>query len=174
MSTNVCLHCGKITTNPKYCSKSCSAKETNKIPKRVLKRKCAHCDNIVRNYRSQLCEQHHQLSLKNKKEHIQNLTLADYYERESIKRLHQSSKYAHVRGLARSWNKDLLSKCCNNCGYCKHVELCHIKALSKFPPTAKLSEVNAQSNLIQLCPNCHWEFDNGFIDLAFPEQVKFT
>ena len=174
MSTNICQHCGKMTANPKYCSKSCSAKETNRIPKRTIKRKCTHCGSTVRNYRSQLCETHYQIHLLSKREHIQNLTLADYFERESIKRLPQSSKYAHIRSLARSWNKDLTSKCCNNCGYCKHVELCHIQAISKFPSTAKISEVNSSSNLIQLCPNCHWEFDNGLVGLAFPDQTKFT
>ena len=25
----------------------------------------------------------------------------------------------------------------------------------------KIGEVNCEENLIQLCPNCHWEFDNG-------------
>ena len=174
MNTNKCLHCGNITTNPKFCSKSCSAKETNKIPKRKLIRKCSQCDTIVRNYRSSLCEHHYQEYLKSQKEHLLSLTLADYTERECIKRLHISSKFAHIRGLNRSWNKDKLQMPCYHCGYTKHVELAHIKSLSSFDSNTTLAEVNSSTNVVQLCPNCHWEFDNGLISLVFPEQAKFT
>lgn len=54
---------------------------------------------------------------------------------------------------------------CNNCGYNKHVELCHIKPITSFDPSATIREVNALSNVVQLCPNCHWEFDNGLLNL---------
>lgn len=174
MTINKCFHCGKETTNPKFCSKSCSAKTTNKIPKRKLKKKCSRCDSLVRNYRSNLCEHHHQERLMSHKDYILNLTLQDYVERECIKRLHPSSKFAHIRGLARSWYKDRLKLPCHICGYSKHVELAHIKSLSSFPLTATIKEVNSSSNVLQLCPNCHWEFDHGLITLAFPEQSEFT
>lgn len=169
-----CFHCGKQTTNPKYCSKSCSSKETNKIPKRKITKKCSHCESLVRNYRSTLCQFHFEENLKNKKDYLLNLTLEDYTNRECIKKLHPSSKFAHIRGLNRNWNKDKLKLPCYNCGYSKHVELAHIKALSDFLPTSKLKEVNHPNNVIQLCPNCHWEFDNNLITLVFPEQPEFT
>jgi len=172
MSINKCNHCGKETTNPKFCSKSCAAKETNKIPKRKLKRKCSRCNLIIRNYKSTLCEQHYQEYLKNQKDYISNLTLDDYTQRDCIKRLHHSSKFAHIRGLCRTRNKDKLKLPCYVCGYSKHVELAHIKPLSSFDPTAKIGEVNHPNNIIQLCPNCHWEFDNGLIKLVFPEQPE--
>lgn len=172
MVTNKCKFCSKETTNPKFCSKSCAAKENNKIPKRVLKKKCSHCDSLVRNYRSTLCENHYQMELKNKKDYLQNLTLQDYTNRECLKNLHSSSKFAHIRGLCRSWNKDKIKLPCHVCGYSKHVELAHIKPLSLFPITATLREVNSPNNVIQLCPNCHWEFDNGLITLVFPDQLK--
>lgn len=54
---------------------------------------------------------------------------------------------------------------CAVCGYTKHVELAHKRALQDFPDDALLSEVNARGNVIQLCPNCHWELDHGFLDL---------
>ena len=93
-------------------------------------------------------------------DYIQELTLADYWNRDSVKHLHISSKNVHIRMLARSHFKDLLSKPCAKCGYDKHVELCHIKAISSFTPDAKVKDVNSYENLIQLCPNCHWEFDH--------------
>lgn len=172
MAINKCKFCSKKTTNPKFCSKSCAAKENNKIPKRKLSKKCSRCSNIVRNYRSTLCEHHYQMGLKNKKEYLLNLTLQDYTDRNCIKNLHHSSKFAHIRGLCRSWNKDKIKLPCHICGYSKHVELAHIKSLSSFPPTATLKEVNSSNNVVQLCPNCHWEFDNKLITLAFPDQLK--
>lgn len=174
MAIRFCYHCGAETTNPKYCSKSCAAKQNNKTPKRKITKKCSKCDSIVRNYRSLLCEHHYQDYLNNKKENMLNLTIEDYTSRECIKKLHPSSKFAHIRGLCRSWNKDKLLLPCHVCGYSKHVELAHIKPLSSFEPTATLREVNDSHNIVQLCPNCHWEFDNGLITLVFPEQPKFT
>ena len=162
---NQCTHCNKPTNNAKFCSRSCSAKETNKTPKRKLIRKCTSCNSIVRNYRSTLCEHHFNLKSAAYKQQLQDLTIADYFNRECIKKLHPSSKFAHIRGLCRVAHKHLLLKPCHKCGYNKHVELCHIKSLSSFPPTAKISEVNASNNIIQLCPNCHWEFDKGLITL---------
>lgn len=172
MIIKTCLFCNKETTNPKFCSRSCSAKETNKIPKRTIKRKCSKCENLIRNTKSSLCEKHFKEDLENRKEHILNLSLKDYTERECIKKLHKSSKHSHIRGLCRSWNKSKTKLPCHVCGYTKHVELAHIKSISSFSEDAKLSEVNSSDNIIQLCPNCHWEFDNGLIILDFPEQSE--
>lgn len=172
METRKCFFCNKITKNKKFCSKSCSAKVSNKKPKRKkVKKLCSKCDNFVRNNRSLLCEHHHQERMKYGKDYLMNLTLADYTERDSIKKLHQSSKFAHIRGLNRSWNKDLVLMPCKICGYTKHVELAHIIPISKFPGTAKLKDINSKSNVVPLCPNCHWEFDNGLVSLVFPEQL---
>lgn len=49
-----------------------------------------------------------------------------------------------------------------SCGYDKHVEVCHIKPISEYDLDIKVSEINHKSNIHILCPNCHWEFDNGF------------
>jgi 5-methylcytosine-specific restriction endonuclease McrA len=49
---------------------------------------------------------------------------------------------------------------CTFCGYDKYVEICHIKPVSSFPDSATLDEINSPDNLLGLCPNCHWEFDN--------------
>jgi 5-methylcytosine-specific restriction endonuclease McrA len=83
-----------------------------------------------------------------------------YMNMSSTKNLHRSSAYVHIRALARYHNKELVAKPCNNCGYDKHVEICHIKPISEFDVNTKIKEVNSPDNLVQLCPNCHWEFDN--------------
>lgn len=52
---------------------------------------------------------------------------------------------------------------CAICGYDKHIEIAHIKAVSDFNDEATIMEINAPKNLIGLCPNHHWEFDNGML-----------
>lgn len=52
------------------------------------------------------------------------------------------------------------TKKCSKCGYDKHFQICHIKSISSFPDDTMLSEINNISNVVALCPNCHWEFDN--------------
>ena len=54
---------------------------------------------------------------------------------------------------------------CAICGYDKHIEIAHIKAVSDFPDETKIREINSITNLIGLCPNHHWEYDNGIIKL---------
>lgn len=73
-------------------------------------------------------------------------------------------KYAGIRCHARSKTKKREQKC-TICNYSKHVECCHIRDITDFPETSLLSEVNADSNLILLCPNCHWEFDHDLLAL---------
>jgi hypothetical protein len=54
---------------------------------------------------------------------------------------------------------------CLVCGYDKHVEVCHIISVADFPGDATISEINALENLVGLCPNHHWEFDNNLVEL---------
>jgi hypothetical protein len=50
---------------------------------------------------------------------------------------------------------------CSRCNYQHHAEVCHLRAVSDFPGTSTLNEINAPENLVALCPNCHWEYDQG-------------
>ena len=54
---------------------------------------------------------------------------------------------------------------CAICGYNKHVEVAHIKAVSDFDDNATIDEINSLDNMIGLCPNHHWEYDNGLLKL---------
>lgn len=54
---------------------------------------------------------------------------------------------------------------CFICGYDKHVEVAHVKAVSDFSGDATVNEINNINNLVGLCPNHHWEFDNGLIKI---------
>lgn len=167
-----CVQCNQETTNPKFCCKSCSAMWTNKnYPKKKTKRKCIQCSGQVATYRDSRCPEC-------KKKHIEetenrkHMTIKEYINKDSVKGKHPSWKHAHIRGIARVQHKDILKLPCINCGYHKHVELCHIIPISAFDENTTLEIVNHKHNVIQLCPNCHWEFDNRLLILQFSLEVK--
>lgn len=58
-----------------------------------------------------------------------------------------------------------IEKKCKICDYSNHVEICHIKSVSSFSDSTLISEINSVDNLLILCPNHHWEFDNGLITI---------
>lgn len=164
---NTCITCNNATSNPRFCSRSCAAKYNNKIhPKRKTKRVCFICGKPVKSYRNSRCFEHQEEYLSTRFDYIKELPLSHYWSKKSLQNLHQSSKNAHIRILARNHFKDLLLKPCAKCGYNKHVELCHIKPIREFQETSLIREVNSYENLIQLCPNCHWEFDQGLFKLS--------
>ena len=72
-----------------------------------------------------------------------------------------------VRRLAEQIYKNSIDDCkCVVCGYNKHIEVAHIKAVADFDDSATIAEINDINNLIGLCPNHHWEFDNGLLDIT--------
>ena len=54
---------------------------------------------------------------------------------------------------------------CVICGYNKHVEVAHKKPVSEFDDNTLVKDINSINNLVGLCPNHHWEFDNGLLTL---------
>lgn len=148
-----------------FCSKTCSTIYNNRItPKRIKKQRfCKHCNVEIthyRNYKKTLCN----MCYENKK--VINKELK-YYQNKPY---HTSSKYAYIREHARNKikNQEYSKKCCN-CEYDIHVDICHIKPISSFDELVKIDEINDFSNLLTLCKNCHWEFDNKYLKL---EDIK--
>jgi hypothetical protein len=150
--------CNNITENPRFCSSSCAAKLTNK---EVIKRKKT----------SKLCIECGTYHYRRSKYCSEKCNTFDYidWETKSISDLHNLRSYqisSRIRELARQvYRNSSNPKYCINCGYNKHYEVCHIKAIKDFDKSAKISEVNNLSNLVSLCRNCHWEFDAGFLKL---------
>jgi hypothetical protein len=93
-------------------------------------------------------------------------TLHEVYETLSVKGRHPSWKASVVRLANKSWNKSLLKEPCSVCGYSLHVNLCHVKDIHTYSHDATLGEVNDPDNIVVLCPNHHWEFDNGHIAIG--------
>ena len=105
------------------------------------------------------------------KEHIptNSLTLETIKITKSFSCNHFSRVRYHARKIAQKHN--LLLKCAL-CDYTLHIDACHIKSISSFPPKTLISEINDISNLIGLCKNHHWEFDHGHISLEHISQIK--
>ena len=75
----------------------------------------------------------------------------------------QPGRYVRIRDHARFCADfyGLTGKGCFCCGFPLE-QVCHIKDISEFSPDTPICEVNAEDNLIVLCPNCHWLFDHGY------------
>lgn len=71
-----------------------------------------------------------------------------------------ANRYNKIRHQARTVAFNFYSEKKCKCGYDKHVEVCHIKAIKDFDIDAPINEINSIDNLELLCPNCHWEKDN--------------
>lgn len=151
-----CKNCGKSTKNPNFCSRSCSAKTTNKTPKRKKKKSyCISCGTETLFFRRKYCSNCNPMN-----KDWSTITYGEAVE----KRKYQ--KNSRIRNLARrTYKQSDKPQCCIICGYTNHFEVCHLKAISSFPDTATISEINNIDNLIALCPNHHWELDHNIITL---------
>ena len=166
MSYLNCRSCGieLKKKNRQFCSSSCSATWSNIHYKKSKKRKkCSKCDSLISNTSRRLCEKH---ELEHKRLYLlDNLTLKEAIERYGYEDKAPAMKYFIVRQKGKTKFKHLKKLPCRNCGYSKHVELCHIKPINSFPEDTLLSIINSPDNVIQLCPNHHWEFDNGLLKI---------
>lgn len=169
-----CLQCNTETSNPKFCSRSCSASYTNthqpKRKKSLIQCCVPGCANPARWGKRSRCETHY-LDYLTRKEVKGNTPIGDFRKKESVSK-DRSWVNVHIRQFARIHFKHLTEMPCANCGYDKHVELCHIQPISSFPDSATVFEVNATDNIIQLCPNCHWELDHGLLNISFCKRTQ--
>lgn len=77
----------------------------------------------------------------------------------------QSARSSVARYARKVFNESDKPKCCAICGYDNHYEVAHIKAVSNFSDDTLVKEINHIDNLIALCPNHHWEYDNGILKI---------
>ena len=133
----------------KYCSRSCANSAANRAkPKRKRKRfSCRNCGGETEQYGRAYCERCFQ-------ERYDNYDL--------------QIKGEVTDPVIRSRSRSVLAgepMQCRVCGYDKHVQACHKRAVSDFPETATLREINAPDNLVWLCPNHHWELDHQSLSI---------
>ena len=154
-NTTNCLLCGKPTKNPKFCSRSCATTFNNKLyPKRTLEGKCVLCNTPIRKDYT-YCDSCNPYKIEWSK-----ITLGELQRRRKYQKSSQVREHSR-----RVYNSSDRPKMCCHCGYTKHYEVCHIKPIADFDDETLITVVNSIDNLIGLCPNCHWEFDNGLLTL---------
>lgn len=145
---NKCLNCGNIieiqpkhtaaeTRRKKFCSKSCASTYNNR--------------NYVYDLRGEEIPVY--LPLRTKGEVFK--TSGTW----------QSARNTIRRQARETYEASEKSKSCIICDYENHYEVCHIKAVKDFDDNAYISEINSLDNLVALCPNHHWEFDNGILKI---------
>lgn len=151
-----------------YCSVSC-ANKINKLKtgNNVFKsHSCPNCNKVYNTYSSKFC------SHRCKSEYYMKSTKLN----ESLSTVTNGNKqnlYRQIRCNAKTYSKYCTSKSCEYCGYDTHVETCHIKPISSFDmDNSTLWDVNNPNNLISLCPNHHWEFDNGHLTIETIKGAK--
>jgi predicted nucleic acid-binding Zn ribbon protein len=156
IAMTACPVCGRDTRNPKFCSRSCAAKQNNVlVPKRKLGGTCAVCGSLIPR-RHRYCPDHRPNRPLDRSQPI--ASVADASE-------HPACRHARLRQDARRQYLLAFPYRCARCGYDKHIEVCHRRALTSFPLDTPIAVVNSLENLIGLCPNCHWEFDHGLLQL---------
>jgi HNH endonuclease len=152
------VECG-VPTYTKFCSRSCAASVNNsKFPKRTKTEKvCVICFGPSdRGKRCAPCRD------KASEDYL-NTTKAML---RGDGNMNFNSRLPHIRSHAKSaYLKSDRPLVCNVCGYDIHVEIAHIKAIKDFSEESTIREINDASNLVALCRNHHWEFDNGHLTL---------
>lgn len=173
--SHLCERCGEqFSRKPhgkhdalKYCSRPCASKaigqqlqEHNRaVGKKRAPRVCGLCPN--------------ELGSSN----TSGLCIACYLERASerreqttLKELRRTHTTAEFHAKVRAWARKEYDgpMACEACGYETHVDICHVQPVAAFPSDTRIADVNRRSNLVALCRNHHWEFDNGLLVLDGP------
>ena len=167
---NLCLNCNQpiLCDNnhkpseikrKKFCNKSCAASYNNK-QRQKKSYFCQSCGILIGQGYDQFSRRKYCDKCNPNKKDWKEITYKDIKE----KRVYQAN--SRIRDLARSqYLKTHLNPCCEICGYNKHIEIHHIKSISSFSDDATIAEINDEKNLIGLCPNHHWEIENGFLNI---------
>lgn len=174
---NLCVECNSIINLPehiavteirskKFCNNSCAANFNNRkrrgnhqpqvSVRKQAGRSCLACQNLTR-HKSSVC---HNCRPKNL------ILVPDKTTKGELR--HRSPTYQTARSRIRMGAINCYARSDQPliciCGYDKYIEICHKIAVADFDQDTPLYVINAIDNLIALCPNCHWEFDNGILD----------
>lgn len=162
----VCAWCGATCTinasqdrgqKHFFCSRSHATSFNNmKKPKRKKRQwKCVRCSKPVKS-RLKYCDDCRP-GIK------ETTTIGEFKKRNK----HPYFAAITVRKLAREkverlgWKKE-----CTICGYDKVVDLSHVIPIKNFGDDTPIVVINAEHNLVYLCPNHHREYDRGLMSEA--------
>lgn len=138
-----------------HCSRSCAAQYNNS--KRIIPKFCKTCGCSI-DHKGNYCDKcRYKGNISG--EDYTSITIGDLRARYDLHAYH-----AKLRGNSRSvYAKSANPLSCLICKYDKHVDICHVRAIADFTQESTVSEVNSIDNLIALCKNHHWEFDNDML-----------
>ncbi len=151
-----CLNCDNQTSNPKFCSRSCSASHTNKLnPKRVPTNKCSLCSIPIlasKKFCSDFCKTKY-------KELNKNPT---------------TSKYANVKDYRKRIKLkavDYLGGKCILCNYKKSIRALSFHHINPSEKEFSISSSHVKwatlkselDKCILVCSNCHSEIHEGLV-----------
>ena len=174
----ICLNCNEVIkvneySEPhtarikKFCSRKCAATYNNaeRYPN-SKQNTCVNCAIKIDPTAKQFCRNCY-LEEKNQKrlEHFGNLTKQDALKIYNSRMHHRGAICYHAKLVMR--NRDY--KCCC-CGYSLHVEIAHIQQVMSFSNDTLVKVINDPTNMVYLCRNCHWEFENGYIPFETIKQ----
>lgn len=172
-----CTVCGKIVrrnvsqlrkSKNIFCSQSCAAKHNNLGVAHNPKKKranCRACGKPVKKGRvfcGETCEKDEMQKSWTDEILKSDKTVGEFRLTGGFRQNHNSKIRRVARKIYKYSNPEMK---CEHCGYNKIIEVCHKKPIASFGNDVLLSEVNSPENLIGLCPNCHWEFDNGLLKI---------
>lgn len=187
-----CLNCGKPVKN-KFCSIACQNQYRAKQQRIQYEKHPKHCEccGIELSWeqrRNKYCSNSCAAKINNKGVTRNQKNTTDILEEKKLKRIKiedktkgelfnnnknwQSARSSIRRSAQKIFKKSGKECKCVLCGYNKYVEVAHIKAVSEFDNSSLISEINNINNLIPLCPNHHWEFDNNRLDEKDLNKIK--
>lgn len=143
------------TKNQLYCSTDCRNRQGQRRFRSTHTKVCPKCGNQMK-FDSKTCLD---CSSKLPRGSKSDQTLAQLSSRRTYQLYSQIRQMARI-SLINYYKLHGIPVCCENCGYARHIEVCHIKPIASFDLQSKISEINHIDNLKPLCPNCHWEFDH--------------
>ena len=118
-------------------------------------------ENVKDDIRQRCSELNIEMHLE-KKPLVEEVTKGEFFQRRKNWQSARSGIVKHARKVYLESGRPL--KCCI-CGYEATVDIAHIKAVAAFDDNALIKEINNIENLIALCPNHHWEYDNGLLKI---------
>lgn len=160
-----------------FCNTSCyqtyrlTMVEQNKL--KTKERNCKNCQNIFiikkcsdgSFSKKQKCDDCITIARKSRGYSLELLPYRTKGELFDNRKNWQSARTAIQKQARKVYKQQTEIIQCRVCKYSNHVEVCHIKPVSDFPNNTLISEINNINNLTGLCPNHHWEFDNGILNL---------
>lgn len=150
--------CGRETGNPRFCSRSCAAAVNNRGKQRNRRRErpCPRCGTVQALPNRKYCgECWRAISAENTARNLHSIHAAASYQRSATIRRHARKVYAES-GRPQA---------CAICGYDRHVEVCHVKPINRWPRDTPIAVINDLANLVALCPNHHWELDHQLVSV---------